>query len=35
MDKFTKFSKDDFTVVLVCDGYGNIPESLKKLGREK
>ena len=33
IDRFTKFSKDDFLVFVVCDGYEKIPESLKKLAR--
>ena len=28
-------SKDDFLIFIVCDGYDRIPESFKKLGREK
>lgn len=35
MDKYTKFAKDDFLVFVVCDGYEKIPESLKKLARQK
>jgi len=31
----TNFTKDDFLVVAICDGYDNIPESLKTLAREK
>ena len=34
-DKSAKFTKDDFLVVLVCDGYDRIPDSLKRLAREK
>jgi len=30
-----KFTKQDFTVVLVCDGYERIPESFKKYARDK
>ena len=30
-----KFTKDDFLVVVVCDGYEKIPESFKELAREK
>jgi len=29
------FTKDDFLVVVICDGYECIPESLKTLAREK
>ena len=29
------FTKDDFVVVVICDGYERIPESLKVLAREK
>jgi len=35
MDPKTKFTKDDFCVFLICDGYDHIPESFKKLAREK
>ena len=35
LDKKHKFSKDDFLVVFICDGYERLPESLKKLAREK
>ena len=35
MDKYTKFSKDDFLVFVVCDGYDKSPESMKKFAREK
>lgn len=35
LDRFTKFSRDDFLVFVVCDGYEKIPESLKKLARQK
>ena len=31
----SNFSKDDFLVVAICDGYDQIPESLKSLAREK
>ena len=31
----TKFSKDDFLVVVVVDGYERIPESFKKFARER
>ena len=34
-DERHNFSKDDFLVVLVCDGYERIPESFKKLARSK
>ena len=29
------FTKDDFLVAVICDGYERIPESLKSLAREK
>jgi len=29
MDEKAKFTKDDFLVVVICDGYERIPESLK------
>ena len=29
------FSKDDFLIVVIADGYDNIPECMKKLGHEK
>ena len=35
MDKIHKFTKDDFLVVVICDGYERLPESLKKFAREK
>lgn len=35
LDSKTKFSKDDMLVVVICDGYDRIPESFKKLGRER
>ena len=35
LDKNTKFTKDDFLVVVICDGYDRIPESLKILARDK
>ena len=35
LDKKHKFDKDDFLVVAVCDGYERIPESFKKLARQK
>ena len=28
------FSKDDFLVTVICDGYDKIPDSMKKLARE-
>ena len=31
----SKFTKQDLTVVLVCDGYERIPESFKKYARDK
>ena len=35
LDQGKNFTKDDFLVVVVCDGYDRIPESFKKLAREK
>ena len=35
LDDKLPFTKDDFLVVVVCDGYERIPESLKKLARDK
>ena len=35
LDEKTKFTKDDMVVVVICDGYERIPESFKKLAREK
>ena len=35
VDETTQFTKDDFLVVVICDGYERIPESLKKLARDK
>ena len=35
MDAKHAFTKDDFLVCVICDGYDRIPESLKKLAREK
>jgi len=35
LDENTKFTKDDFLVVVICDGYDRIPDSLKKLARDK
>lgn len=35
MDEDMKFTKDDFLVVVICDGYERIPESLKRLARDK
>lgn len=35
MDERTKFTKDDFLVVVICDGYERIPESLKVMARDK
>lgn len=35
MDEKTKFTKDDMLVVLICDGYERIPESFRKLARDK
>ena len=34
-DEKTKFKKDDFLVVVVCDGYERIPNSFKKFARQK
>ena len=35
LKKNSEFTKDDFLVVVICDGYERIPESLKGLAREK
>lgn len=35
LDKKHQFTKDDFLVCVICDGYEKIPESLRKLAREK
>ena len=35
LDSKHKITKDDFMVCVICDGYERIPESLKKLAREK
>ena len=35
IDPKTSFTKDDFLVVVICDGYENIPDSFKTLAREK
>ena len=35
LDAKHNFTKDDFLVVVICDGYDNIPERLKKYAREK
>lgn len=35
VDPKTNFTKDDFLVVVICDGYDKIPASLKVLAREK
>ena len=35
VDQTCNFTKDDFLVVLICDGYDKIPESLKQLARQK
>lgn len=35
LDKKLKFTKDDFLVCVVVDGYDKIPDSFKVLGREK
>ena len=34
-DSYYNFTKDDFTVVIVCDGYDNIKEPFKELARDK
>ena len=34
-EKFKNLNKDDFTVIIICDGFDRIPESFKKFGREK
>lgn len=34
-DERYKLTKDDFTVVLICDGYDRIPESFKNHARDK
>jgi len=34
VDQGKDFTKDDFLVVVVCDGYDRIPESFKKFARE-
>ena len=35
LDPKLKFTKDDFLVCVVVDGYDKIPDSFKALGREK
>ena len=35
LDKKHKFTKDDFLVVVICDGYDNLSESLKSFARKK
>ena len=35
LDPTTAFTKDDFTIVLVCDGYDKITEDFKKFARER
>ena len=35
LDDKHDFGKDDFLVCLICDGYDKIPESFKKIAREK
>jgi len=35
MDERTRFTKDDFLVAVICDGYEKIPESLKLVARDK
>ena len=34
-EKKNKFTKDDFLIFIVCDGYDRIPDSFKELAREK
>jgi hypothetical protein len=34
-DKSKKFSKDDFLIFIVCDGFERIPDCFKKLASEK
>ena len=34
-DKKQEFTKDDFLIVVIADGYDKIPECMKKLGRAK
>jgi hypothetical protein len=35
LDPTTAFSKDDFTIVLICDGYDKITESFKEFARQR
>ena len=35
IDPKTNFTKDDFLVVVICDGYERIPASFKAMAREK
>jgi len=35
VDERHNFTKDDFLVVVVCDGYENIPASFKKFATKK
>ena len=35
LDQYTKFTKDDLCVLVVCDGYERIPESFKNYARSK
>ena len=34
-DKYKHLTKDDFTVMIICDGYDRIPESFKAHARDK
>jgi len=34
-DEDYKFTKDDFPIFIVCDGYDNIPKTFKDLARSK
>ena len=33
--KYPKFSKDDFLIFIVCDGFDNIPNCIKKYAKKK
>mmetsp|Transcript_29073 Transcript_29073/g.21058 ORF Transcript_29073/g.21058 Transcript_29073/m.21058 type:complete len:253 (+) Transcript_29073:227-985(+) len=35
VDEKHQFTKDDFLVVVICDGFENIPASFKEFGKEK
>lgn len=35
MDPDLRLKQQEFVVVLVCDGYDRVPETLKKLAKEK